>query len=201
MIKIENSFKQRILDSALELAEKSSWEDIKLRDIASELEIPLLKIQKHYLQKDDLVEAWFDRADQAMLQLSLDGLTQMNHAERLHCIIFTWLDALAKHKLVTRQMLWYKLEPFHIHLQVLGLLRISRTVQWIRELAGISDRNLERIINEVGLTSVYLCTFTYWLWDGSKDQVNTRIFLERKLDRIENYFCKLEVDNSRQSDA
>ena len=61
--------KQRILDTALELAEKHSWEEIRLSDIATELDLSLLEIQKHFSQKDDLVEAWFDRADRAMLQL------------------------------------------------------------------------------------------------------------------------------------
>ena len=186
----QKNLKQRILDIALDLAENSSWEDIQLRDIASELEIPLYDIQKYYLQKDDLVEAWFDRADQAMLQLSLIDLAQLNFTDRLHSIMFTWLDTLSSHRLVTRQMLWYKLEPLHIHLQVLGLLRISRTVQWIRELAGLNDRNLKRITNEIGLTAVYLCTFVYWLQDDSKDQKNTRQFLQRKLERIEKSFCK-----------
>ena len=177
---------QRILDSALKLAEECSWEEIRLSDIAVDLDITLSEIQQHFRQKDDLVEAWFDRADQAMLQLPLEELAEIDLADRLHMIIFTWLDTLAKHKTITREMLWYKLEPLHIHLQFQALLRISRTVQWIQELAGLNAQYTKRISEEIGLTSIYLCTFLYWLQDSSTKQKRTRRFLKRKLSRIEN---------------
>lgn len=190
---VDKNIGQKILDSALSLAEDSSWENIQLRDIANNLEISLFEIQQHYSQKDDLVEAWFDCADQAMLQLSLNELSEMELADRIQKIIFAWLDALAMHKAITRDMLWYKLEPLHLHLQVLGLLRISRTVQWIQELAGLNDRYLQRIINEIGLTSIYVCTFLYWLQDTSDKQKSTHRFLERKLKCIGNCCHKLET--------
>lgn len=190
--------KQHILDSALKLAEEHSWEEIRLSDIASDLDISLFEIQQHFHQKDDLVEAWFDRADQAILQLSQKELSDMKITERLHRIIFTWLDVLAKHKAITREMLWYKLEPLHIHLQFHALLRISHTVQWIQELAGLKAQYTKRIVQEIGLTSIYLCTFLYWLQDSSAKQYRTRSFLKRKLSRIENCCCKLDKCSTKK---
>lgn len=189
------NIKQSILNAALKIAENSSWEEVQLRDVANDLGISLFEIQRHFSQKDDLVEAWFDRADQAMLQLSINELSEMKITDRIHKIIFIWLDALAVHKAITRDMLWYKLEPLHLHLQVLGLLRISRTVQWIQELAGLEDKFLRRIINEIGLTSIYLCTFLYWLQDTSENQKSTHRFLERKLKCIGNCCNKLDVSD------
>lgn len=183
--------KQRILGSALKLAEERSWEELRLSDIAADLDISLFEVQQHFRQKDDLVEAWFDRADQTMLQLPREELAEMSLADRLHMIIFTWLDALAKHKTITREMLWYKLEPLHIHLQFQALLRISRTVQWIQELAGLKAQYKKRIAEEIGLTSIYLCAFLYWLQDSSTKQKRTRSFLKRKLSRIEECCHKL----------
>ena len=190
MVKRED-IKQRILGSALKLAEERSWEKLRLSDIATDLDISLSEVQQHFRQKDDLVEAWFDVADQTMLQLPQEELAEMDLADRLHMIIFTWLDALAKHKTITREMLWYKLEPLHIHLQFQALLRISRTVQWIQELAGLKAQYTKRIAEEIGLTSIYLCTFLYWLQDSSTKQKRTRSFLKRKLSRIENCCCRL----------
>ena len=184
--------KSRILDTALKLAENCSWEELRLSDIATELDITLSDIQKYFSQKDDLVEAWFDRADQAMLQLKKNNLLDLTLEDRIVMIIFSWLDALAEHKSITRQMLWYKLEPLHVHLQIQGLLRISRTVQWMQELTGINTRYMERIANEIGLTSIYLCTFLYWLQDDTKQQKRTREFLENKLKRLQNCRCKFE---------
>ena len=56
-----------ILDSAIALAEEESWEQLRLQDIAHQLNISLDDIRHHYAQKDDLVEAWFDRADSSTL--------------------------------------------------------------------------------------------------------------------------------------
>ena len=55
------------MDTALRLAEQRSWEVIRLYEVAEELKLTLAEIREHYRQKDDLAEAWFDRADRAML--------------------------------------------------------------------------------------------------------------------------------------
>lgn len=173
-----------ILDSALKLAEEKSWEALRLHDIASELNISLDQIRLHYSQKDDLVEAWYDQADSAMLNISENpGFNELTMQQRLHTLIMAWLDKLAEHKQVSRDMLMYKLEPGHIHLQVLGILRVSRTVQWIREAAHQDDTHLFRILEEIGLTSVYLLTFSHWLFDQTDKQQATRDFLQKKLHR------------------
>ena len=171
-----------ILDTALELAKVKSWEPLRLQDIAHKLDISLDDIRAHYAQKDDLVEAWFDRADSHMLQTAAEPeVSQLDMPEKLHCIIMAWLDALAPHQQVTTDMLWYKLEPAHIHLQLQGILRISRTVQWIREAANQDSTHLRRIIEEVGLTSIYIATFVHWMNDLSEKQQRTREFLSKRL--------------------
>lgn len=172
-----------ILDTAMQLAEKLSWEALRLHDIATELNISLDEIRQHYPQKDDLVEAWYDRADASMLQATTDPefLKLEDKQERLYAVIMTWLDAMAAHKTISRDMLLYKLEPAHIHLQVLGVLRISRTVQWFLEAVQQESTHLQRILEEIGLTSIYLATFAYWMQDQSENQQQTRQFLERRL--------------------
>jgi len=58
---------QRILDAALDLGEQRGWDAVHLHDIAQTLEIELADIGRHYDQKDAIAEAWFDRADAALL--------------------------------------------------------------------------------------------------------------------------------------
>ena len=175
-----------ILDTAMRLANERSWEKLYLHEIASELEISLREIQRHFNQKDDLVEAWYDRADQAMLRAAqAPGYTELTLHERLHLLIMRWLDSLAEYKTVSRDMLLYKLEPAHLHLQLQGLLRISRTVQWFREAALQDSTHLQRIVEEVGLTSLYLQTFLYWMADSSAGQSKTRRFLHRRLHLVD----------------
>lgn len=175
---------QRILDKSLDLAAQSSWEKLHLYDVAAALELSLDQIRVHFAQKDDLVEAWYDRADSAMLKAAeKKAFLELDMPHRLHKLIMVWLDVLAKYKTVSRDMLLYKLEPGHIHLQVLGALRVSRTVQWLREAAHQDSTHLRRILEEIGLTSIYLMTFVYWMNDVSDNQERTRTFLGRKLER------------------
>lgn len=157
----------RILDKALELGEAASWEALRLHDVAAALGVGLDAIQPHFRQKDDLVEAWFDRADRAMLSASLpEDFYAIPERERLRRVIQIWLDALAPHRRLTREMLAYKLEFGHVHLQVLGLLRISRTVQWMREVARRDSTHLCRIVEEAADTALYLRSFIRWLIQG-----------------------------------
>jgi ubiquinone biosynthesis protein COQ9 len=177
---------ERILDSALNLAEESSWEAMHLYEIAEALDITLDQIRRHYPQKDDLVEAWFDRADRAILQMTPSPeFIQWPEVDRLHYVIMTWFDALASHRWLTRQMLAYKLEFGHVHLQTLGIMRISRTVQWFREAARGESLDLKRIVEEIGTTAIYLMSFTRWLYDDSLGSEKTRSFLKRQLRRAE----------------
>lgn len=187
-----------LLDTAMRLANERSWEKLYLHHIARELDVPLEAIHQHYRQKDDLVEAWYDRADQAMLKAArAPGFTELTLHERLHLLIMRWLDSLAEYKTVSRDMLLYKLEPAHLHLQLQGLLRISRTVQWLREAALRDSTHLQRIIEELGLTSLYLQTFLYWMGDSSAGQSKTRRFLQRRLKLLDRCEHTLERFKSR----
>ena len=172
----------QILDTALSLAESSSWENIHLYAIAQKLEISLDQIRQNYPQKDDLVEAWFDRADSAILNRNPSpDFFSLSVRERLHQVMMTWFDALAAHRRITGEMLLYKLEFGHIHLQALGVMRISRTVQWFREVAQIDTTSLRRILEETGTTTIYLMSFARWLNDDSPEFWKTREFLDQLL--------------------
>lgn len=184
---------QDILNKSLQLATQSSWEKLHLYDVAAALDLSLGQVREHFAQKDDLVEAWYDRADSAMLKVAEEAsFLNLDMPHRLHKLIMTWLDELAKHKIVSRDMLLYKLEPGHVHLQVLGILRISRTVQWIREAAQQDSIHFRRILEEIGLTSIYLMTFVHWMYDVSNHQERTRAFLDRKLKRARRFIQTMD---------
>ena len=144
--------------------------------------ITLADIARHYDQKDSLAEAWFDRADAALLALAATpGWNDLSAQQRLHRAVFAWLDALVPHRRITGDMLRYKAQPEHLHLQALGVIRISRTVQWIREVALLPAVGWRREIGEAVLTGTYLATFASWLRDDSVGLANTHSLLDRLL--------------------
>ncbi|MCI0653054.1 MAG: hypothetical protein L0Y39_01055, partial [Methylococcaceae bacterium] len=154
--------------------------------LASRLNITLDRIRRYFPQKDDLVEAWFDRADSSLLEFSPGSeFLSLSKGERLEHVMMIWFDRLSSHHRITRQMMAYKLEFGHLHLQVQGLMRVSRTVQWFREAARLETTGLCRILGETLLTGIYLLTFAYWLTDDSREQQKTRAFLQGHLKRAQ----------------
>lgn len=192
---INNVLANQILDTALSLAQSSSWEKIHLYMIAQELEISLDQIRQNYPEKDDLVEAWFDRADSAVLNIRpYPDFINLSAHERLHQVMMTWFEALASHRRITGEMLLYKLEFGHIHLQALGVMRISRTVQWFREAARIDTTSLRRVLEEIGMTTIYLMSFARWLNDDSPGFNKTREFLDQLLLNAEQCAKKIGLN-------
>ncbi|MNZ28884.1 hypothetical protein D3C78_461240 [compost metagenome] len=176
----------RIIDTALILGEERGWDGFHLHDLAARLDIGLSDIARHFTGKDAIAEAWFERADAALLAApDTPGWQLLSPRERLQRAIFSWLDALAPHRKLAAEMLRYKLQPEHLHLQVQGVLRVSRTVQWIREVALLPATGWRRECEEAALTAIYLTTFAYWLRDDSLGASRSRNLLDRLLARAE----------------
>lgn len=171
--------RKQILDTALAIANKQGWEQLTLQQIATTMGISLADIYQQYRTKDDLVDAWFDRANAAMLSAPISA--DLPASARLQQAIQQWLAALSPYHKVTGQMLLYKLEPGHIHLQLGGILRISRTVQWLREAAGLTASGLARVGQELALSSMFVAVFIYWLNDNSAGQQRSLALLSKML--------------------
>jgi len=174
--------RQAILDSALALAEEQGWEQVRLYRVAERQQIGLGEVLGHYREKEDLADAWFDRADAAMLQAADSGLlSAMDSVDRLEHLVLAWLEALAGHHDVTAQMIRGKLEPGHLHVQIPAVLRISRTVQALREAAHRNASGVFRGLEETVLSTVFVATFVHWLRDTSPDYGLTRSRLRSAL--------------------
>lgn len=182
-----DDLRDRIVDAALALAEQRSWESVRLHDVAAALGVNLDDIRRQFREKEDLVDAWFDRADQAMFAAAATpGFLALTPRQRLHRVIMDWLAALSPRRRVTRQMILGKLEPGHLHIQIPGLLRVSRTVQWMREAAQHDTASMaQRALEEIATTSIYLMTFVHWMTDDSPQSVRTAAFLDQRLKEAE----------------
>ena len=175
-------FADRIVDTAVALAERSSWESVRLHQVALSMGVGLDEIRRCFAEKDELIDRWFDRADDAMLRLAdSGGLVPLSPRKRLFELIMAWLDALEDHRRMTRQMIQAKLEPGHLHIQVPALMRVSRTVQWMREAARLKDAGLRRALTETAATGIYLAAFASWMSEDKPGSPRTRRRLERLL--------------------
>lgn len=173
---------ERIVDTALDLAETRSWEAVRLHDIARAAGASLEDIHQHFPDKEAIGEAWFDRADAAMLEAAeAPDWASLPERVRLHRAIMAWLDTLAPHRRVTRQIIRGKLEPGHLQVQLPALVRISRTVQWLREVAGYKSTLPRRAVEETVTTGIFVTVFIFWMRDRSPGSRRTRRLLDTLL--------------------
>lgn len=171
---------QRILDTALGLAEANGWTAVQLHQVAETAGIPLNEVYGHFRDKDALMDAWFDRADNAMLHNATEpDFLLLSRRARLHRLMMAWLDALAPHRRVTRQMVLSTLQPGYW--QIRALKRLNCTVDWIYEASRRNTNYVQRTLEETGLTGMFLAALFYWLTDDSPGSSSTRRFLDRLL--------------------
>jgi ubiquinone biosynthesis protein COQ9 len=179
----EDAVRRSIVQAALRLAEQAgSWDAVHVHAVAREVGLSLEELRRHFGDKDAIAEGFFDIADAALLSVCKQpGWAALAIRERLFRAIMAWIDALAAHKRLVPGMLGYKLHPEHVHLQVRGIARISRTAQWIREAAMLPSTGWRRELEEAVITTIYLTTFSRWLADSSRGAEGTRRLLSRLL--------------------
>ncbi|MDX1400816.1 MAG: hypothetical protein R3245_02745 [Kiloniellales bacterium] len=170
-----------ILKTALDLAEEAGWTSVRLRQIAGQLDCSLSDVALHYRDLDAIADAWFVQAWQAMLATMEPTFYDRPVKERLYILMTRWLDALGEHRQVSVAMLETKLYLGHPHHWVPMIFNLSRTVQWLRDAAGLDRGGRWRQVEEIGLTSLFLATLLKWCRDTSDGQEQTRRFLERSL--------------------
>lgn len=96
------NLRDRIVDVALELAETRSWEVVRFYKVANKLNIKIADVRRQFREKDELIDAWFDRADQATLKLAAgSNLSKQSTVDQSLRLIMTWLGALSAHQRVT----------------------------------------------------------------------------------------------------
>lgn len=189
----EDAVRRSIVQVALRLAEQAgSWDAVHVHSVARELGIGLDELRRYFGDKDAIAEGFFDLADAALLAAGRQpGWALLPVRERLFRAIMAWIEALAAHRRLVAGMLGYKLHPEHIHLQVRGVARISRTAQWIRETALLTSTGWRREAEEAVITSIYLATFTRWTVDSSRGSQSTRRLLKRLLAAAERGALRL----------
>ncbi|HEX6929837.1 MAG TPA: TetR/AcrR family transcriptional regulator [Gammaproteobacteria bacterium] len=159
-----------ILDAALRCAADRHWEAVRLADVAAALGVTLADIHPLVADKEALVDVLWDRADRALLLRARDDALALQPVpERLESLVFSWLQPLAPHRRCLREMLLVRLEPGHLHIQVPTLIRISRTVQWLREAAGLRAAFAWRALEESVLTALFVTAVVTWLRDNGDD--------------------------------
>ena len=134
----------------------------------------------------------FARADRAMLNAArAPGFDKLPPRERLHRVMMAWFETLDPHRRHVRAILRYKFAFAHIHLRAALVVRLSRTVQWIREAAKLDAVGLRHDVEEIGLSALMVVTVMHWLSAPVADLGATCTFLQRRLECADAAMARL----------
>jgi AcrR family transcriptional regulator len=174
--------RERIVDTAVELADEAGWPALRLRRVAARLGVGLAEIRAQYADLDAVANAWLGRADDAMLAVAGHAdLAEAPPPERIEAALIAWFTALGGRRRMLGSILAYKLQPSHIHLQVALVVATSRRVQWLREAARLDATGRQKSLEESGLTLLFAAAVLRWLNDRSENFERTQGFIARRL--------------------
>ena len=149
----------RIVDTAVELADEVDWPAVRLHRVAARLGVSLPEVRSHYPDLDAVANAWLARADDAMLAVATRAdLVDAPAPVRIEAALTAWFTALGGRRRMLRSILSYKLQPIHIHLQAALVVATSRRVQWLREAARLDAMGRQKSVEEMGLTLLFAAT-------------------------------------------
>lgn len=182
-----DTVKRHIVAAALRVgAQVGSWDKVHVHEVAREAGVTLQELSHHFGDKDAIAEGFFDLADARVRALPQQPSWRALPVQaRLERVIWTWLETLAPYRALAGEMLRYKMHPEHLHLQARGVMRVSRTVQWMRETVMLQSVGWRREVEEAGLTSIYLATLGCWLSDRTAGSERTLGLLRRLLGRAD----------------
>lgn len=177
---------ERIVDTAVELADETSWPAVRLRRVAAHLSVSLLEIRTHYPDMDAVANAWLARADNAMLAVAERAdLVDAPAPDRIEAALTAWFTTLGGRRRMLGSILSYKLQASHIHLQAALVVATSRRVQWLREAARLDAMGRQKSVEETGLTLLFAATALRWLNDSSENFERTHAFITHCLKRAD----------------
>lgn len=171
---------KRIVDAAVARGRAVGWNRVRLADIAQDSKMPVSEILRIYRDLDAVADAWFARATAAMADAGVRAARQPPK-KRIETAMLAWFDALAPQRRVSAQMLRTKLYPAHPHHWVPMVFSLSRTIQLLRDVAGLDAAGRRRQIEEIGLSALFVAALGIWCNDESDGQKKTQAFIARWL--------------------
>jgi AcrR family transcriptional regulator len=180
---VKKDVKNKIIDTALDLAVKQGWDKVSLRDIAQAADISLADMHSVFEDKTDILVALGRKIDHAVLEgLGAFG-PESSPRDRLFDILMDRFEALNVHREGIVAILdSFKYDPKQA---VISLPHLCKSMTWMLEAAGIETTGLRGAIKVAGLTGLYLKILKTWKSETSSDLPKTMAALDKALNNAE----------------
>lgn len=175
------------------------WGDRALGDAADAIAIPLSRAKLAFPGGGiDMIDAWFATLDREMERRNAPAeLAMLKIRDRISRLILSRLDTARPRREAVRRALAKLALPLNLPTATrLGW----RTADVMWRLAGDASTDLNHYTKRVMLAGVYATTLMVWLDDDSDGHMDTKAFLDRRIDgvmRFEKAKARLQPDADR----
>lgn len=173
----------KLVDTALELAERRPWAQMSLREILDASALSLCMVYPAIQNKSDILAAIFARIDKVMLaEVSFtDEMVQ----ERLFELFMARFDFLQSHRYAMLSLFkYFKTNPCDCFERFMGL---ERAMGITLSAAGLGSEGILGRIRKKVLTAVYLYCLNTWQRDESMDMALTMRTVDETLKRLDQW--------------
>jgi len=187
--------KEKIILSALALADQLGWERVTLSDIADDAKVDLATLYDLFECKTDILVGFGRMIDRQILgEVSLEKCEQRQgvaspqdstHRDLLFDLLMDRFEALNGHRAgVVAVLESFKLDPKQA---VIGLPHLCRSMTWMLEACGISTSGIKGALRVSGLVLLYLKAAKVWVKDESADLAKVMAALDKDLARVHGW--------------
>jgi AcrR family transcriptional regulator len=174
--------RERMLQSALDLAARTGWRCASLAGIAAHAEVSLADAYSAFPTRHSLLAALLSRTDRRVLA---GGRAEEGPArDRLFDILMRRFDTMAEDRAglaaIARDLPY---DPLSLLLTVPGF---ATSMAWMLEAAGVSSAGLRGALRINAVALIYLNALRTWLADDSVDKAKTMAALDRSLRRVDS---------------
>lgn len=185
-MKRKPEIKEKLIDTALNLAAQAGWEGFSLRDLAKEAGITLAQLHECFEDKTDILAAFgrmIDRKVLVSMEVALDAETSPR--DRLFDILMERYEALNDYRGGVVAILGsFCFDPKQA---VIACPHLGRSMSWMLEAAGVDTGGMRGALKVVGLTALYLKVLRVWKEDESPDMAKVMAALDKDLARAERF--------------
>jgi ubiquinone biosynthesis protein COQ9 len=172
------------------------WNDAALAAAAASLGVPPERARLAFAGgAGQMIDAWFASIDRQMADaLPLEQLAQMRVRDRITALVLARIAAAAPHREAMRRALAVLALPRNI---VMGTALGWRAADAMWRLAGDSATGFAHYTKRLTLAGVYGATLLAFIDDESEDHVDTRAFLDRRIDdvmKFEKFKARMKPD-------
>ncbi|HSK41095.1 MAG TPA: TetR family transcriptional regulator [Arenibaculum sp.] len=188
---------RRIVEATLGLAAERGWRSLTMAEIATAAGVPLAGLYAAFPSKGAILAGLARSVDEAMLEAAGEtageaaggGEAEETARDRLFDVVMRRFDALAPHREGLRRII--RDLPGDPATALSVAPRLSRSMAWTLEAAGIPAGGWRGLLRVQGLAAVYAATFRTWLADDSPDLSRTMADLDGRLRRAERLLAGL----------